>query len=215
MDVPILSIAYSLTPKAPFPHALEEVLYVYGWVLKTSGKQIGSTAENIIFVGDSAGANLSAALIVKCIELGLPVPKGFLGIYALFLSNYASIPSRMLGMFDIVLNYQHSMRIFRAYAGFFTKREPVVDGEIPVAPSNGFDDEIPYSPLISPILASDEILRQFPDTAILTTDLDPCLDEDVEMAKKLRASNVNVKLVVLPGLVHGFLHGARVRVENN
>ena len=29
--IPILSVDYSLAPEAPFPRALEEVLYAYGW----------------------------------------------------------------------------------------------------------------------------------------------------------------------------------------
>lgn len=34
LDVPILSVDYSLAPQAPFPRALEEVLYAYCWALK-------------------------------------------------------------------------------------------------------------------------------------------------------------------------------------
>lgn len=34
VQVPILSIDYSLAPEAPYPRAHEEVTYVYAWVLK-------------------------------------------------------------------------------------------------------------------------------------------------------------------------------------
>ena len=30
-DMPIISIDYSLAPDAPYPRALEEVLYAYAW----------------------------------------------------------------------------------------------------------------------------------------------------------------------------------------
>ena len=30
-DIPILSIDYSLAPEAPYPRALEEVVYAYAW----------------------------------------------------------------------------------------------------------------------------------------------------------------------------------------
>ena len=63
---------------------------------------------------------------------------------------------------------------------------------------------------MSPIFASKEILRQFPSVVLLTTTLDPCLDENVEMAKKLKAAGVDIKLTVLHDLVHGFLHLIRV-----
>lgn len=205
-----MAIEYSLTPEAPFPRAIEEIFYVYCWVLKTGGKLLGTTAENIIFVGDSAGANLIMAVTIKCIEVGVPIPKGILSIYGLFLSNYATIPSRMLGIFDIFLTYSMTVRIFKTYAGFFRKREIVKNGKIPLSPENEFDDKIPKNHLMSPIWTPDEILRQLPKIRLLTTEFDPLLDENIEMAKKLSALNVDVQLDTLHGLLHGFLHLIRV-----
>lgn len=210
--MPILSIEYSLTPKAPFPRAIEEIFYVYCWILKTGGKLLGTTAENIIFVGDSAGANLCAAVLIKCIETGVRLPKGILTIYGLFLSNYAAIPSRLLGIFDIFLTYSMMLRIIKTYAGNFKPQKFVKNGKIPPALENEFADKIPKNYLISPLLAPNEILRQFPNIRMLTTDFDPCLDENIEMAKKLKAQNVDVQLDVIEGLVHGFLHLRRVRL---
>lgn len=34
LDVPILSVDYSLAPEAPFPRALEECFYAYCWALR-------------------------------------------------------------------------------------------------------------------------------------------------------------------------------------
>lgn len=51
LGVPILSIDYSLAPEAPYPRALEEVLYAYAWALKHASTLLGSTAEKVIFVG--------------------------------------------------------------------------------------------------------------------------------------------------------------------
>lgn len=52
LDIPILSIDYSLAPEAPYPRALEEVLYAYAWALKHSSSMLGSTAKKIIFAGE-------------------------------------------------------------------------------------------------------------------------------------------------------------------
>jgi hormone-sensitive lipase len=211
MDIPILAIEYSLTPEAPFPRAIEEIFYVYCWVLKTGGKLLGTTAENILLVGDSAGANLTMAVLIKCIENEIPLPKGILSVYGLFLANYATIPSRMLGIFDVFLTHSMTVRIFKTYAGFFKKREIVKNEKIPLAPADEFDDKIPKDYLMSPIWTPDEILRQLPKVRLLTTEFDPLLDENIEMAKKLRRLNVDVKLDTLHDLVHGFLHLIRVR----
>jgi len=51
LGVPILSIDYSLAPEAPYPRALEEVLYAYAWALKHANTLLGSTARKVILVG--------------------------------------------------------------------------------------------------------------------------------------------------------------------
>lgn len=209
LDVPILSVKYSLAPKAPFPRALDEIFYVYCWILKC-GNLLGTTAENIIVAGDSAGANLITAMVIKCIESGVKVPQGIFGIYGLYLSNYSAIPSMMLCFMDISLHYGHMQRIFQSYAGYHKPQKYQKNGKIPKIAADEFRDIIPKNQLMSPLLASNDILRQFPKTILLTTDLDPCLDENVEMAKQLRKTGVDVKLDVIHGLVHGFLHMARV-----
>lgn len=150
------------------------------------------------------------AVLIKCIESGIQQPKGILTVYGLFLTNYATIPSRMMGLCDIFLTYSMTLRIFKTYAGHFKER-PIKEGKIPTALDDEFDDEIPKNHLLSPIWASDEILRQFPKIRMLTTNFDPLLDENIEMAKKLRGKNVDVKLDIRTGLVHGFLHIIRVR----
>ena len=54
LQIPILSIDYSLAPKAPYPQAVNEVFYAYVWALKNLGK-LGTLGEKICFTGDSAG----------------------------------------------------------------------------------------------------------------------------------------------------------------
>lgn len=43
-----------------------------------------------------------------------------------------------------------------------------------------------------------------------TIELDPCLDDSVEFAKRLRRLGREVTLDILPGLSHGFLNFALV-----
>lgn len=114
LDIPILSIDYALCPKAPFPRGLEDVFYTYCWVLKNC-ELLGTTGENIIFCGDSAGANLNTACLVKCIEMGIPLPKGVFNAYSPFLVNFASSPARFLTLQDPLVPYGFIMRIFKCY----------------------------------------------------------------------------------------------------
>ena len=51
LDVPILSIDYSLAPEAAYPRALEEVFYSYCWMLNNFSK-LGTTGRRIILAGE-------------------------------------------------------------------------------------------------------------------------------------------------------------------
>ena len=50
LDIPIISVDYSLAPEAPYPRALEEVFYVYCWMLKHF-PALGTTGKTIIMAG--------------------------------------------------------------------------------------------------------------------------------------------------------------------
>lgn len=374
LDIPILSIDYSLAPKAPFPRAFEEVFYVYCWILKNV-ELLGSTGENIVFAGDSAGGNLNTACVVKCIEMGIKLPIGLFNAYTPFLVNFASTPARFLSLVDPLLPYGFLMRIFKSYGsvdlekfdnetkaqkipppliitsesnqvvdvfddnrdenedkshenkalevmwhkikdgaepdwhsnlgsiretpseepaspfhfpsnvdddggGLFmrtptkeVKDDPMQNASItaakndlgsrtnseenlvvdvskdalsasnfqekfhsaktsfvnaitmpfrlkspedklahliPTAAPDEFVFSVPKNQYLSPYWASDEVLRLFPPTKIVTTIVDPCVDDCVEFSKKLRHLGVDIQLDIIEGLNHGFLNFAQV-----
>lgn len=57
LNIPILSIDYSLAPEAPFPRALEEVFYAYCWALQNC-QLLGTTAEKVIFAGGNVWVSI-------------------------------------------------------------------------------------------------------------------------------------------------------------
>ncbi|XP_053692316.1 hormone-sensitive lipase isoform X2 [Sabethes cyaneus] len=115
LNVPILSIDYSLAPEAPFPRALEEVFYAYCWALKNC-ELLGTTAEKIIFAGDSAGANLNLGCVMRCIEMGVRRPDGIFLAYCPVLISFVPSPARMLCLMDPLLPFGFMMRCLKAYA---------------------------------------------------------------------------------------------------
>lgn len=115
LDVPLLSVDYSLAPEAPYPRAIEEVVYSYAWALKHANSLLGSTAKKIIFVGDSAGANLNLALTTKCFEMNIRKPDGIFMAYVPVLVEFVPSPSRMLGLTDPLLPFGFMMRCLKAY----------------------------------------------------------------------------------------------------
>uniref|UniRef100_A0A8D8DN94 Hormone-sensitive lipase n=2 Tax=Culex pipiens TaxID=7175 RepID=A0A8D8DN94_CULPI len=115
LNVPILSIDYSLAPEFPFPRALEEVFYAYCWALKNC-ELLGTTAERIVFAGDSAGANLNLGCVTKCIEMGVRRPDGIFLAYCPTLISFVPSPARMLCLMDPLLPFGFMMRCLKAYA---------------------------------------------------------------------------------------------------
>lgn len=170
----------------------------------------GSTGENIVFVGDSAGGNLVTACTIKCIELGVKIPKGLLNIYSVFMADYVVTPARFLSLVDVGLNYQTCMKIFPAYLGHIRKSAPITENRKVPKQIDKIFNELPKNYLMSPQLAPDEILKDFPVNKIVTTNLDPCLDDCVEFAKRLKNANTDVHLDVLEGICHGFLNVSQV-----
>nr|XP_037873125.1 hormone-sensitive lipase isoform X2 [Bombyx mori] len=115
LNVPIMSIDYSLAPQAPFPRALEEVYYAYCWLLNNF-KTVGTTGKRIVFAGDSAGANLVAACTVKILSTGLRKPDGMFLAYAPLNVNFVPSPARLLCLMDPILPFGFMMRCLKAYA---------------------------------------------------------------------------------------------------
>lgn len=227
--VPILSIDYNLTPDAPFPRALEEVFYTYCWALNNP-KFVGSTGENIVFVGDSAGANLITACTIKCIEMGIKKPKGLLNIYGTFMVNYSITPSRFLSLFDPILPHTIICRLLKNYCEdreqidlngnteesqgvAITMKKKVKRNQKNVYDSvyEEFNIKFLRHHLISPHIAPDEILAEFPPTKLLSTNMDPFVDDSIEFGKKLRKLKVQTTVDVVNGLPHGFLYFGQVK----
>lgn len=75
------------------------------------------------------------------------------------------------------------------------------------SPSEEFKcTDVPHDPFVSPYYATDEVLRQLPPVKIISLELDPCLDDCVMFAKRLKAIDNDVTLDILAGLPHGFLN---------
>lgn len=80
----VLGFDYRLAPEHRYPAALEDTLAVYRWLLEQ-----GTPPGRIAVAGDSAGAGLALALMLKAREAGLPLPAA-----AVFLSPWVDMEAR-------------------------------------------------------------------------------------------------------------------------
>jgi len=66
-----LMISYRLAPEHRYPAALDDCLEAYRWLLAQ-----GLDAARVVVAGDSAGGNLTLALLLRLRDEGLPLPAG-------------------------------------------------------------------------------------------------------------------------------------------
>lgn len=121
LDCPIFSVDYSLAPDAPFPEAFEECFYAYAWALKNS-HLLGTTAERIIFAGDSAGGNLVLSIAMRAAAYGIKRPDAVLAMYPSCVVRYSASPSRLLAVMDPLLPHCMLSACLCAYTGFRTEK---------------------------------------------------------------------------------------------
>eukprot|EP00029_Vermamoeba_vermiformis_P011826 TRINITY_DN662_c0_g1_i1.p1 TRINITY_DN662_c0_g1~~TRINITY_DN662_c0_g1_i1.p1 ORF type:complete len:949 (-),score=206.38 TRINITY_DN662_c0_g1_i1:146-2992(-) len=182
----IISVDYTLAPDAKYPYALDECYYVYEWLV--SGKnQLGIHPSKIILAGDSAGGNFVLGVTFKAIANGIRVPDALLCSYPALDLRRMPTPSRLMFMEDILVPHYFLEICLKAYC-------------------EGAGD--PFSdPLLSPVLADDELLSKLPDQMyFFCGGYDPLLDDTALFTKRLDQVGKNYEFFLHPGLPHGFLN---------
>jgi len=69
--LPAYNMAYPLAPENPYPAGLDQALLNLRFVLSQ-----GISPGRLIVAGDSAGGNLTAAMLLRAAQAGLPMPAG-------------------------------------------------------------------------------------------------------------------------------------------
>ena len=172
--VPALSIDYRLAPEYPFPAGLEDCLSAYEWL-----QEAGIPAERIVVVGDSAGGNLTLALLVALQQAGRPLPAGAVAIS----------PATDLVMTGESLVSRRASDPFFANIGMNTIISDYLGGNDP------------HNPLISPLYAD---LSGLPPLLIHVGTDEILLDDAVRFGERAQAAGVSAQTVVWPGMFHVF-----------
>lgn len=180
----VLSVEYRLAPETPFPGGLSDcVAAVRG--LPARADELGVDAQRIAVAGESAGANLAAALALVLRDRGGPRLAHQLLLYpCLAPVEDDGYPSRrenaegyQLGWADVRWFWEHYLDPTTAAA----------------------DARDPHA---APLLAPD--LRGLPPATVVTAEFDPLRDEGIAYARRLRADGVPVELIEWAGAIHGF-----------
>ena len=186
--VSLLNIDYRLAPEHPFPAASDDVLAAWR-ALTATPADYGIDPARIAVGGDSAGGNLTAALMHDIATGGLPMPKAQVLIYP---AVDAAMKSR-------------SMQALRdAYVLPADRVEWYMQQYLP----QGQDRS---DPRVAPV--NSDRLGDQPQALIIHAGHDPLWDDGTLHAKALADAGVPVTLLPYPGQVHAFLSARRALPE--
>jgi acetyl esterase len=175
----VLAIDYRLAPEHPFPAAVEDAFAAYSWAAGHAGG-FGVEPARIAVGGDSAGANLAAAVCLMARDRGAPPPAMQLLIYPVTECS-RELPSR--------LSFREGFLLTRRDMDYFEDRY------LPA----GTDRSDPRASVLQA-----EDLGGLPAAYLAVAGFDPLRDEGIAYGERLREAGVPVVVREHPGLVHTF-----------
>ncbi|THH08973.1 hypothetical protein EW145_g2337 [Phellinidium pouzarii] len=196
--VVVIAPNYRKAPEYPYPHALEQNYLILRWVANgglasvlrmshingASSLRIDST--RIALSGGSAGSNLACALATLAVSRPLPNGACIAAQALLYPALNLSVPYvDKLARVDAARVLPQWMSRFFLHAYLPPPRDT-------------------KDPLISPALASDEIVRALPPTIILTAAYDHLAYEADEFSTRLSREGVCVRHRRFEDVGHGF-----------
>jgi epsilon-lactone hydrolase len=170
-----LAVAYRLAPEHPFPAARDDALAVW-WRVRSDGY----AAKHIAIGGDSAGGNLTLALVAELKRTGEDLP-GCLWLLSPWIDLTMSGPTLVSkSAVDPLIQKGYLEELANAYA------------------SAGMDRK---DPRLSPLYAD---LSGLPPTLIQVGSAETLLDDAVRFAAAAGEADVSVTLEIWPHMIHAW-----------
>lgn len=181
LKIIVVSVAYRLAPKYPFPCALDDCFDAWQWFQKNAS-DMGVSPVRIVISGQSAGGGLAAGLAQRVFDHGEVQPAG----QSLF---YPMIDDRTAARVELDV-IKHRLWNNRNNRGGWSRYLGQALGQSVIPP---------YA---AP--ARREDLSGLAPAWIGVGDVDLFYEEDALYASRLQAAGVYCELNVVPGAPHGF-----------
>ena len=182
-DRSVVSVDYRLAPEYRFPAAPEDC-YAVAREIFLDLSLFGMRADQITLIGDSAGANLAAAVSLMARDRGEFLPRSQILIYPATAADHTEnspFPSVRENGTDYLLTSKRICEYMELYQ------------------SGPEDCENPY---FAPLAAED--FSNQPQSLILTAEYDPLRDEGEAYGEALKRAGVPVEMHRIPDALHGF-----------
>jgi acetyl esterase len=176
----VVSVNYHLAPEHKFPQPVYEALFATSWVFDHA-LELGGDHKRLAVGGDSAGANLAAAVTHLAKANGKPKLCAQLLIYPVMNCHFESTSFSEFATGHLLT--RKAMEWFRSHY---------------LSSSDEADN-----PLASPVLATD--VSGLPEAYVVTAECDPLRDDAENYAKRLESAGVPVALRRYDGMCHDFM----------
>ncbi len=176
----VLSLDYALAPEHPYPQGLDDCVDAARWT-SAHATELEMDPSRLLIGGDSAGANLSAATLLRLRDEGSP---SLFRAALLFYGRFAfgeTDSLRAWGDRELMLSRRQMKWFAKAYAG------------------GGPPQSGPY---LAPLEAD---LRGLAPALLVVGTLDPLLSDSELFAAALRKAGVPAELLVYEDGIHAFL----------
>lgn len=188
-DVAVVSVDYRLAPEHPAPTPFNDCWAATRWALDHATELRVDPAQ-VTVMGESAGGNLAAlvALAARDRERDDPDWPGLVRQILIYPATDLTLSSASVAeLADGPLLRRSSLDWYgRCY--------------LPQGRPDGITGD---DPRVSPLLAPDH--RDLPPTLIIAGGQDPLRDDALRYADALRAADVEVRSILYPEAIHGFM----------
>lgn len=175
----VLTVGYRLAPEHAFPAGLEDCDCVLDWLME-NGPHGQSPPRAVLVAGDSAGANLALALMIKRRDLDKPLPRGTVALSPATDLTWSGASLTERAQRDPVLRPERLDLVVQAYLQGNTT---------------------PENPYVSPLFGD---LRGLPPLLIQIGEAEILYDDAVRFARKAEQAGVEVRLETYPEMPHVF-----------
>lgn len=176
----VVCIKYRLAPEHTYPSAHDDVFHAV-LNIKEYGHKYGGNTEHVIFVGDSAGAQLAFSTALRLKNKKRWLPEKQVLIYPM-LDPFGASDSYQTNGTDFIITAQMLRSGFQLYAGESTRL--VSETELNLLARNDF--------------------QGLPPTFIITAEYDPLRDEGEQLYRLLLSQGVDAYCERYLGVIHGF-----------
>jgi acetyl esterase len=171
----VINVDYRLAPEAPFPAGYEDCVFAVRWAGEEA-RRFGGDPERMVIGGDSAGANLAAAVAATLAD-DHDAPRIHAALLAYGVFDIKTMPRGETHESGLLVD-----AIATAYLG--------------VDPGPLWRD-----PRVSPLFAA----KKLPPCFVVVGSADSLVAQSAELAAELKSAGIAHEHVVVEGMPHGFI----------